>query len=101
VQVWSSSTGKLLFPPYKSRAPVASVAWSPDGKWLAYAGIDGTVQVSNASTGTLALTCQGRSPMVSVAWSPDSKRLASASQDGKAQVWNISLSTGAGPAKVA
>ena len=59
---------------------VNSVAWSSDGKRLASAGYDQTVQVWDASNGTHLLTYTGHHEIVSsVAWSPDGKRLASAS----------------------
>src|SRR2546429_2561417 len=41
-----------------SAAPVQSVAWSSDGKHLASAGDDGTVQVWDGSTGQPLLTNQ-------------------------------------------
>jgi len=69
--------------------PVASVAFSPDGKRLASASKDQTVKVWNAATGQETLTLKGHSTSVlSVAFSPDGKRLASASNDGTVKVWD-------------
>src|SRR5712691_290042 len=66
---------------------VLTAAWSPDGKRLALGGTDGTVQVRDATTGTILFTVHGHATQVwAVAWSPDGKRLASASWDKTVQV---------------
>jgi WD40 repeat protein len=68
---------------------VWSVAWSPDGRHLASATDDGTVQVWDASTGNTLLTYRGHTDSVkSVAWSSDGTRLASGSVDQTVQVWD-------------
>jgi WD40 repeat protein len=69
---------------------VSGVAWSPDGKRLAAANVDGTAKVWDAASGQEVLTLSGHNGRVySVAWSPDGKRLATASEDQTAKVWDV------------
>jgi serine/threonine protein kinase len=67
---------------------VYSVAWSPDGKRIASACNDNTVQVWEAEYGKHIYTYTKHSGGVrAIAWSPDGKRIASASDDNTVQVW--------------
>lgn len=69
---------------------VNAVAWSPEGRLLASAGSDGTVQVWDANNGHPVITLTGHAQEVwSVAWSPDGRLLASASGDGTARIWDV------------
>ena len=71
---------------------VEAIAWSPNGKRIASASVDGTVQVWDATTGDHVFTYHGHTSGVNaVAWSPNGKHIASASFDGTVQVWDATI----------
>jgi WD40 repeat protein len=67
---------------------VSAVVWSPDGKRIASASGDCTVQIWNAADGSHVYTYRGYSADVStLAWSPDGSHIALGSNDMTVQVW--------------
>ena len=79
LKLWDAATGTAV-PHLRGalRAPVTSVAFSPDGTRLVSGSDDKTVKHWDVSSGQLIRTLEGHSDRVkSVAFSPDGSRVLS------------------------
>ncbi len=75
-------------------ASVTSVAFSPDGRYLASGSEDRTIKLWRVSDGALVRTLYGHTDWVSsVAFSPDGQYLASGSGDKTVRLWCFSDGT--------
>ncbi|MEE9159283.1 MAG: hypothetical protein V3U60_12955, partial [Gammaproteobacteria bacterium] len=70
------------------RQAVLTLAFSPDGKWLATAGGGNVIKLWDAKTASIKKTLNGHKDYVhGLAFSPDGARLASASRDRTIKIW--------------
>jgi WD40 repeat protein len=78
------------------RSMMHSIAWSPDGLFIALGTDVGNLRVYAAETGNLVRLLTGHaSGVLCVAWSPDGERLASASRDNTVRLWSAEGTPGA------
>ena len=69
---------------------VESVSFSPDGRFLVSASMDGTMRVWNVNTGECVKLLVGHSGWVnSACFSPDGKYIVSASEDNTIRIWDF------------
>jgi len=84
----------MLFACIGHSSRVTALAWSPNGKWIASASYDRTVQLWDTTNGKQLLTYkEHRNRVNALGWSPDNMRLASASDDGTVRIWNPTTGT--------
>jgi WD40 repeat protein len=96
VRVWDVTTGhEVPFSPLTDHtAPIASVAYSPDGRRFASACLGSIVRVWDATTGKVILIFDhhvfaATSGATAVAFSTDGRRLATGSLEGLITVWDV------------
>ncbi len=87
--VWDATTGEELYRFRGQPGALYRVAFSPDGRRLATAGLDGSVMLWDAASGREVLSLRAHADEVwGVAFSPDGHLLATSGKDGTVRVWD-------------
>jgi WD40 repeat protein len=87
--VWDARTGERILTLQGHTDLILDLAWSPDGRRIATAGVDGEAKVWDVRTGAELLTLTGHTSFVTgVAFAPDGRLVATASYDGTVRLWN-------------
>jgi WD40 repeat protein/serine/threonine protein kinase len=88
LKLWEVSTGRRLLD-LRGHLGIFALAFSPDGRRLASAGVDQTIKLWDPANGKEVLTLRGHSDTVrSLAFSPNGQQLVSASHDMTVRVWD-------------
>ncbi len=89
VRVFDPATGNEPVRLGKQPFRVNSVAYSPDGRWLASGSVDGMVIVWDADTGQETQVLHHPDGISGLAFSPDGRRLAGAAGNNIVKVWDV------------
>ncbi|TFY56136.1 hypothetical protein EVJ58_g7826 [Rhodofomes roseus] len=99
LHVWDAKTGRAIGQPrfngHTAFTSVRSLAFSPDGKFLASGSYDTTVRVWSFEHGILAghRVLGHTGSVISVVFSPDGQILASTTFDGTIWIWDVAQAT--------
>ncbi len=90
VHLWEAATGKFLrLLNLGERVGRTTPAFSPNGRMLASAGANGSIQLWEVATGKERRLLSGHNgPVTSLAFSPNGKMLASGSDDTTTLLWD-------------
>jgi WD40 repeat protein len=86
LRVWEVATGRLLFE--RGNAYGGALAFSPDGRVLAYPDRDGLIQLL-APDGTPTAKLGGHTGGAELAFTPDGRRLVGGCSDGTVRLWDL------------
>ncbi|MCX8024317.1 MAG: hypothetical protein N3A60_03850 [Thermanaerothrix sp.] len=91
-RLWNVESGEVSRT--LSTAPIAALAFSPDGQQIALAEPGGQVRLVPREADSLpTVILPAGSNVFALAFSPDGNRLAAALEDGRTLVWNLSTRT--------
>jgi WD40 repeat protein len=89
IGVWDVAGKKAKLASFRREKCLAE-AWSPDGKTLAYGGLDGALRLLEMATGKIRGQFPERAAWVcALAFSPDGRRLACGRSDGSIALWAL------------
>jgi WD40 repeat protein/TPR repeat protein len=94
-QLWNADTGTRVGEPLRLEGALAAVQFSPDGRFVATSGRDGTTGFWDAATGHPWGEPLRQEGFVRAVFGPDSKTLATSSEEGIDRVWTLGPGTAA------
>lgn len=89
IYLWELESRRKVVTLNSHTGAIEAIEFSPNGKVLAAAGVDGTVNLWKVPSGDQLLELAGDGfPVSSLTISPDGERLAAASQSGTVMIWD-------------
>src|SRR5262249_26323144 len=92
VKVWDADQGKLLYTLGEATDWVYCVAWSPDGRHLAAAGVDRSIRIweATADGGRLVHSVFAHeAPVARLLYAADGKTLYALGEDRTVKAWDV------------
>jgi WD40 repeat protein len=93
IRIVDAATSETLYDLKSHTKTVLSLAFSPDGLWLASCADDERLNVWNSRNGNLEkVLCRpftGESPMNAISWDPNSLQIATAGVDTLVHIWDV------------
>lgn len=88
--MWDATTGATIWATQFDGNGNFVISWSPNGRYIAWAGDSGLAGVVDAATGRSVSSFQDSTGagFDALAWSPDGQRLATA-DNGNIQIWTV------------
>ena len=88
-RLWDVASGKELAVLRGHQAPIDTVVFSPDGRWLVTAGGDNTARLWDVASGKELALLRHEDIVFAVAFNPTGTQLATAGGDGTACLWDV------------
>jgi len=91
VKIWDVESGKSLHTLTKHKEAVYSLAFSPDGKYLASGSFDQTLNIWSTKDGSLVKTYKGGGGIFEVSWNRSGEKLAACLTNNTVCVLDVRL----------
>ena len=91
VRIFEPATGRVVATPFRGDDVVLAVGFGPEGKHLAFGGVDGKLRIHETGGWQEILVRAAHSDwLTALSWHQDGKRVANASRDKPAKVYELS-----------